>query len=203
MDRYTDLDTLLDHVWSYVTTAAQDPQHPFRTPTFGTVSAGAPRLRTVILRTAHRDDRMLGFHTDRRSQKITEIRGTPRVVWHGWDPERSEQFRLRGTASVHTDDDFADRLWEAATSEELRLYRRPVAPGTPIDAPGHGLDDVAAPGTPEFTREHAAPGRPHFAAIRTVIDEIHWLHLHPGGHYRAHFRYHTVEHAWDGQWIVP
>jgi len=203
VDRFSDLDTLLDHAWTYVTDASTNSQHPFRTPTFGTVGTDAPRLRTVVLRTADRATRMLGFHTDRRSQKITQIRRTPRIVWQGWDPDRSEQLRLRGTASIHTDDDFADGLWNAASAEELRLYRRPTAPGTPLDAPGHGLDEVAAPDGSAFTREDAAPGRPHFAAIRTVIDEIHWLHLHPEGHYRAHFRYRTAQNDWDGQWIVP
>lgn len=190
MNRYTDLDALLDHVWTYVADAATDSQHPFRTPTFGTVSGDAPRVRTVVLRTADREARTLGFHTDRRSQKIEQIRSSPRVVWQGWDRERSQQFRLRGTASIHTDDDVADALWTAASDDERRLYRRPTAPGTPVEAPGHGLDETA-------------PGRPHFAVIRTVIDEIHWLHLHPGGHYRAHFHYHTVHDAWDGQWVVP
>lgn len=190
VDRFSDLDTLLDHIWTYVADASTNAQHPFRTPTFGTVGTDAPRLRTVVLRTADREARMLGFHTDRRSQKIEQIRGTPRIVWQGWDPERSEQFRLRGTASIHTDDDVADALWTAASDEERRLYRRPTAPGTPTEAPEHGLDE-------------SAPGRPHFAAIRTVIDEINWLHLHPDGHYRAHFRYHSVQNDWDGQWIVP
>lgn len=190
MDRYTDLDTLLDHVWTYVTDASTTSQHPFRTPVFGTVSANAPRLRTVVLRTADRAARTMGFHTDRRSHKIEQIRSTPRVVWQGWDRDRSQQFRLRGAASIHTDDDVADALWTAASDDERRLYRCSTAPGTPIEAPDHELDDTT-------------PGRPHFAVIRTVVDEIDWLHLHPDGHYRARFHYDTGHDAWDGQWVVP
>jgi hypothetical protein len=48
-----------------------------------------------------------------------------------------------------------------------------------------------------------ADGRPHFAVVRTVIDEIDWLHLHPEGHYRAHYRFEADQEQFAGTWIVP
>jgi hypothetical protein len=203
MDRYTDLSALLDHIWSYVGAAAGDSSHPFRTPTFGTAGMDSPNMRTVVLRHADPDDRVLAFHTDRRTAKVAEIRANRRVAWHGWDASRSEQLRLHGRATVHTGDEVADALWEAGTPQELHLYMRPATPGTPLDNPGDGLADVVKSDFEDLTMEDVAPGRRYFAAVRTVIDEIHWLHLHPEGHYRARFRYDPSQDGFEGDWLVP
>jgi len=48
-----------------------------------------------------------------------------------------------------------------------------------------------------------AEGRPYFAVIRTVIDEVDWLHLHPEGHYRAQFQFHPDADRFEGTWVVP
>jgi pyridoxine/pyridoxamine 5'-phosphate oxidase len=203
MERFTDLDALIDHVWSYAGDAGSDSQHPFRTPAFGTAGIDPPNLRTVVIRHVDPADRVVAFHSDRRAGKIGEIRAHDRIAWHGWDPERSQQILLHGTASVHTSDAFADRLWEQGAPQELKLYVRPKTPGTPLDEPGDGLADSLkeADAEGELTREDVAPGRRYFAAIRTVIDEVFFLHLHPDGHYRARFRH--EDDGWDGEWIVP
>lgn len=201
MDRIPDLDALLDHIWTYVSEAETDSHHPFRTPAFGTAGIEPPNVRTVILRHVESADRTLAFHSDRRSGKIGQIRANDRIAWHCWDPESSQQLILYGSATVHTSDGWADRLWDAASPEELQLYMRPKTPGTPVDEPSDGLDERVTSG--DLTREDVAPGRKYFAAIRTVIDEISFLHLHPDGHYRARFRYDDGAGDWEGDWVVP
>jgi hypothetical protein len=202
MERYDDLDALLDHIWTYVETAADDSSHPFRTPTFGTAGMDRPNLRTVVLRQADADARLLGFHSDRRTQKIGEIRANDTVMWHGWDPERSEQLRLQGTATIHTNDAFASRMWQQGTPQELWLYARPKTPGVPTDTPESGIKaGVEEKAFEDLTREDIADGRPYFAAVRTIVEEIHWLHLHPEGHYRARFKWDG--NAFDGTWVIP
>jgi hypothetical protein len=201
MDRYTDLDTVLDRVWRRLDAAAAEPGHPYRTLTFGTAQADQPHLRTVILRRADRGERRLAFHTDRRAQKVADLRENDRIAWRGWDPEAREQVRLRGTGTVHLDDAVADAMWADQAPSSLAVYPRPPAPGTPLDAPDDGL--LAAAKEEPITREDVADGRRYFAVIRTVIDEISWLHLHPEGHYRAHFHFDHDEQAFAGTWVVP
>ncbi len=199
MDRYTDLDALLDHVWTYVVAGARDRDHPFRTPTFVT-ALDRPNVRTVVLREASRADRMLAFHTDRRAHKVGEIRGTKRVAWHHWNAETRAQLRLFGTATVDTSGPFADTMWAEASPRQRLLYVKPKPPHTPADAPTSGLAD-SVQGLDDPAPDDVAAGRRFFAAVRTVIDEIAWLHLHPDGHYRARFRWH--DDAWRSDWIVP
>lgn len=201
MDRYTELDAVLDRVWGRMEGAAEEPGHPFRTLTFGTLQGNAPNLRTVILREARRDERRLAFHTDRRSQKVVDVRSHERIAWRGWDADTREQVRLRGRGSVHVNDDVTDAMWDAQKPRSLAVYPKSTAPGTPTDTPHDGLSDSVQE-TP-LTREDVAAGKKHFAVMRTVIDEIDWLHLHPEGHYRAQFRFECDRQAFEGTWVVP
>jgi len=199
--RYTDLKTLHAHVWDDLEAAAQDPGHPYRQLTFGTVHQNAPDLRTVILRTANADGRVLQFHSDRRSRKVEALRDNDRIAWHAWDPESLEQIRLYGRATVHLDDDVAMALWESQSPSSLMVFARPSAPGTPLSAPEDGLREAVK--EEPITEDDVAPGRQYFAAIRTVIDRLEWLHLHPDGHYRAQFEYPDDHDEFEATWLVP
>jgi pyridoxine/pyridoxamine 5'-phosphate oxidase len=201
MQSWTDLDDVLDLVWKHVEAGATDPAHPFRTPSFATAGQGQPQVRTVVLRAASRAEREISFHSDRRAEKIDEIRANDRIAWHAWDPERSLQIRLRGHATVHTSDTVADAMWEAEPPESLGHYLKETSPATPIEAPGDGLPDDFHEGN--LTANDVAPGRPNFAVIRTVIDEIDALHLQRGNHQRAVFRWNEPENSFDGDWLVP
>lgn len=201
MERHTELVTVLDRVWRRLQRAAEEPGHPFRTLTFGTVIGGTPHLRTVVLRRADVEERSLAFHTDRRSQKVADLRSHGRICWHGWDAEAREQVRLRGAGTVHVDDAVANEMWETQAPGSLAHYSRSAAPGTSIDGPYDGLD--AAVQDRAIRRKDIAEGRPHFAVVRTVIDEIDWLHLHPEGQYRAQFQFNQEQSAFEGTWVLP
>jgi pyridoxine/pyridoxamine 5'-phosphate oxidase len=201
MDRHTDLDDVLARVWRRLERAAAEAGHPFRTLTFGTAQDGQPHLRTVVLRAADPGPRVLAFHTNRASQKVADLEAGSRIAWRGWDAEAREQVRLRGTATVHTDDAVAEAMWEEQSPRSLAVYPHTKPPGAPLDAPGDGLQ--ASVHERPIDRADVADGRPHFAVVRTVIDEIDWLHLHPEGHYRAHYRFEADQEQFAGTWIVP
>lgn len=201
MQRFTDLATIRRRVWDRLRAAATEPGHPLRALSFGTSTDGRPQLRTVILRDADPDERVLAFHTDRQSQKVADIRAEEKITWLGWTPETREQVRLSGTASLHFDDAVAEEMWQEQSPGSLDLYVRERAPGTPLEAPRDGRD--AAVKTDPVTREDVADGRPNFAVVRTVIDGIDWLHLHPEGHYRAQFQFDAEADAFEGGWVVP
>lgn len=201
LSRYKNLDTVLNHVWDEIETAAETPGHAYRNLTFGTVREQAPDLRTVVLRRASEADRHLKFHTDRRTRKVEAIRQNERIAWHGWDADAREQIRLYGTASVHLDDEVAMDLWERQTPDSLAVYVRPSAPGSVLDEPDDGLRPAVK--SEPITEDDVAEGRQYFAAIRTEVNRIEWLHLHPDGHYRARFEYQTTEQSFDGNWVVP
>ena len=201
MKRYTDLGVVLNRVWQRLAQAADESGHPFHTLTFGTTHDRQPHLRTVVLRETDSEERLLAFHTNRHSQKVADLEAGSRIAWRGWDAEAREQVRLRGTATVHTDDAVAEAMWESQPPRSLAVYPHTEPPGTPLDAPDDGLR--ASVQAPPISREDVAEGRRHFAVVRTVIDESDWLHLHPEGHYRAQFQFRPDQQRFEGTWVVP
>lgn len=201
MTRYTNLDAVQNHVWEEIEAAADTPEHAFRRLTFGTVHDRAPDLRTVVLREANAEDHVLQFHTDRRSRKVEALRENERVAWHGWNPEAREQIRMQATATVHLDDNVAMDLWASQPPDSLAVYVRPSAPGSTLDDPDDALRPDA--NTEPTSKDDVAAGRQNFAVIRTVIDRIEWLHLHPDGHYRARFTYRPERGDVDATWVAP
>lgn len=192
MERHQSLDDVVDQVWTYFESAADDPGHPGRTPT---VATSGPDARTVVLRRADRQSRSLLFHTDSRSGKFQQLIEEPEAVWHHWDPDLAQQFRLFGQVSLHEADDLADGFWEDLDEDERRHYLKEDGPGTPVGRPRS-----AHPDTDAVAGEPASP-RDQFAVVRTVVDRIDWLHLHPEGHYRAHFEW--TGGSFQGEWVVP
>lgn len=201
MKPWTDLDDLLNWIWSHVEAAASNRDHPMRTPALATAGFEEPQVRTVVLRQADRAARHMAFHSDRRAQKIAEIRANDRIAWHVWNTEESVQLRLRGHATVHTKDTVADEMWMAESPRSLALYLKDRPPASLADEPVDGLPDHAKPGS--LTREDISAGRVHFAAVRTVIDHIDALHLRRDRHQRARFRWDGADQAWDADWLIP
>jgi len=191
VERIEELDRLEEYVWDYWREAADDPDHPARTPTFATPG---PAMRTVVVRGVDPDRRTLVFHTDRRSAKVDAIRGGTRAGFHHWTPNRMQQFRFRGDADLHVDDDLADRIWNAEPESSRDHYRKTLAPGTELEHPRSthpATDEVEPPDDP----------RSNFAVVRFVADLIDWLHLHPEGHYRAQME--RSAEGWSRDWVVP
>lgn len=201
MERFERLDSVLDHIWEKLERAAGRPEHPWGTLSFGTLEGAAPHVRTVALRRVESETRHLAFHSDRRAQKVADIRASEQIAWLGWDSEGREQVCLRGRATVHVDDVVADQMWNAEDPASLGHYLRPQAPGAPVDHPTDGRP--SSPSSERATRADVAEGRQHFAAIRTVVDEIDWVHLHPEGHYRAQFHFEPSTRSFDKTWVIP
>jgi len=92
-------------------------------------------------------------------------------------------------------------MWEDQDPRSLKVHARHTASGTPVDAPKDGLVDAVQ--SESVTRDDVAEGRRHFAVVRTEVDGIDWLHLHPEGHYRARFRLTDDGEGREQTWVIP
>jgi pyridoxamine 5'-phosphate oxidase len=190
---YNDLDASLRHAWEELSLAGRDRRHGFRNLQLASVAAdGTPRIRTLVLRGVEPDTATLRVHTDRRSDKLDELRLQPRVAVHAYDPVGKLQLRMLGRAELHLDDAIADAAWAATQDMGRVCYRVLPAPGTPLSAPGEAVFATAA---------DADPGRAHFAAVRIQLDMMEWLYLAQTGHRRA--RWTAADNAWHGTWLAP
>lgn len=168
---------------------AVDRRHPFHTPTLATVGRdGAPRARTLVLRSFDAEARTVRLHADARSGKVAELMQEPRCALHLYDGPSGVQVRLEGRATVHGGDAVADAAWAASRTFSRMCYAVTPGPGTAVAEP------PPAPADPEG-------GRVNFRAIVIQFDRMEWLDLAATGHRRALFTWR--DGLRDATWLVP
>ncbi len=185
-----DLSASLQEAFRLLANAVPDRRSPLHTPTLASLDdAGAPSLRTIVLRGFDAGARSLRFHTDRRSDKARGIARDDRVMMHFYDAALHVQIRVAGRAALHLDDAVADDAWAASQRSSRMCYAAPDASGAIVASP------PAAPKDSDI-------GRPHFAAVVIGFHCLEWLWLAAAGHQRARF-------SWDeagdltAEWIAP
>jgi len=179
--------------WAILQEGVEQRKSPLHTPVLATLRNQQPEARVVVLRAADEHDRTLDCHTDRRTQKTSQIDNHSTVSWVFYDVDRKLQLRARGTARVLTSAIDTDERWSSMGDYSRLCYAQPTAPGQIVDeivnaTPSPNVDDVNA-------------GRHQFAIVRSDIIEIEWLYLLQTGHRRAVIRWENDEPI--ANWIMP
>lgn len=191
---YDDIDAALNFGWAMIARGVSDRKSAFHTPVVATVGQdGEPDVRTVVLRAADLDRWTVRFHTDRRSTKVAALRGSPRIAMHFYCARSKIQLRLRGLATLHSDDATADLAWRNSRPMSRACYAQSHAPGAALEEP--------AVGTVPHT-EGEAFGRSNFVAVETAVRQLEWLYLDVAGHRRALF-VRDAEGRITSRWIAP
>jgi hypothetical protein len=189
--RIFDLAQIVQAQWQSLSQAAHDRHHAWHTPTLANVGEGIAQVRTVVLRSADPDTRILTCHADSRSPKITQLAQDPCFSWHFYDRDAKVQLRAYGRAWIHQDDALTHQRWRDGAWRSAQCYRTPFAPGAPCTETDLDIDEAVDPAT----------GEEHFVVLACEINMLDWLYLHVEGHRRAQFSW--QEAHWQGQWIAP
>ncbi len=187
------LNRILPLSWTLLEEGAQCAQSPFRYPLLATATADGVDARVLVLRRVDSVERILEFHTDKRSAKVQQIQDNPNVIWVFYDPVRKLQLRVRGDARVIQDDRLLDATWAALGEHTKRAYAQKLTPGTPVEE--------IVDGAPCPFVEDPESGRANFMAIECEIDFVEWLLLDRGGHRSAIARY--ASPGWSSTWVMP
>lgn len=198
-EKWDALDGVLEEIWKMLDRGVSNYRDPFHWPVLGTTGTKGPELRCVILRGFSKSERFLVCHTDARAAKVDEIARLSNVSWLFYHPQKKIQLRISGHASLHTDDDFADRQWAASRLSSRLNYCATEPPGTPIDSPSSGWPDFLLHKAPTLLETEKV--RPHFAAISCRFDAIDWLVLRISGNRRARFEW--DEAGLHAKWLIP
>jgi general stress protein 26 len=167
-------DALAAESWNRLEQASDDPNHPMRMLVLATVcAAGAPEARLMVLRGADRRLGKLWFYTDRRSEKVEQLRRQPQITAVTYDAEAGVQLRLRGTAGVDESGPLADQHWSQVGMAVRVLYASPDAPGRPLRQPDPRLMGVKR----SIDAGGEATARANFAVIEITLDSIEWLQV--------------------------
>lgn len=176
--------------------AASDRQSPMHVPAVATSDVD---VRGMVLRAFDPVAAVLRFHTDARAPKVEAIKADPRVAVLLYDKPAKIQIRLRGHGEVLGEGALTDQAWAASDNFARRCYLG-QAPSQTSDAPTSGLPERFEGIEP--SDEDLIPGRPNFAILRIVIEEVDWFYLAHTGHMRAMFT-RSDDGDWQGRWVTP
>lgn len=151
-------------------------------------------MRTVILRRVT-DEGTLIFFTDTRSEKAGHLAKDDRMEIHAWWTKGRVQFRLRGRATISSEDEDPVRqeLWMDLHEEDLERFFGP-APGSP-----RGADQERTTVKPSEAEVDEIADT--FAIVRLVPEQVDVLYLNPGGHVREHFW--RQNEGWSSRSVQP
>lgn len=196
----TELDGIVGAVADLLAAGLNNARHGFRMPVLASIGRdGRAVARALILRHVDFAAREIRLHTDRRTQKVDEIAARPDVILVFNDRDANVQVQLKGRATLHHDDAYADAAWAAASPSSRRAYLAELGPGSPLTHPSSGLPADVRDIVPDEAR--LRPGRQNFSAIRIIFDQIDWLLLDGAENRRAAFTFDAGK--WNGVWQVP
>ena len=72
-DHYDNIDIIYKTIWNLLDKGKKDINSPFHQAYLATHSELYPSIRTIVLRNVNSKDKIISFHTDIRSKKISEI----------------------------------------------------------------------------------------------------------------------------------
>ena len=194
------LDDVLADIWMRLVRGGDDRKSAFHTPTIASVDPrGDPRQRVMVLRKCDQAERTMRFHTDLRSDKVTEIGNREVVSVLGYDATAKIQIRVAGMAVIENAGDLADKAWASSNASSRRCYLASPGPGNVSDTPTSGLPAVVGSRVPELSETEA--GRANFAVMMVKLETLEWLYLAHDGHRRARFVWELGE--WRGVWLIP
>lgn len=157
------LDHALHRVFDTLERAASGSSHGFRLPCLATVDKdNAPRVRTVVLRHFFPEKRQCVVYTDKRSQKVEQIRHNDRAELCFWDRNESLQVRCQCQIELCDYNGFFDKTGHRPILGDGRDYSTLWPPGRSIDT-----EDV----------QHSADPQQNFCALICQIEELEWLYL--------------------------
>ena len=109
-------------------TAVADGKHEYHCFYLATVNFKTPRLRTVVLRSFNKNENSLSFHTDRRSNKVKEIKSNQNISALFYNKKRKVQIRMNGNAVLNENSDRLKSIWSTMKPESKLCYMGPFLP---------------------------------------------------------------------------
>lgn len=175
-------------VLNEVSSASEDPGHPFRNLTLATVNKeGSPRQRTVILRGFVNRSEFL-IYTDERSDKVNQIRLNSSVSLLFYDDQKKLQLQVNGAASVITEGPVHEKHWKNYGQKRARSFTSVLKPGIAINQP-------------EDAYEWNPDDSSRFCIIQIRASEMEFLQLDGHRHMRGVKQ--TEDQVQKISWIAP
>ena len=194
---YENLDEIQKKLWSMLDDAVVNRSSPFRIPVFICANQNDIDGRIVVLRKSDKENNVLQFHTDLRSQKVDILMKNKNASLVFYDKEEKIQLRIKVICEINNKNSIAEESWKKTQHISRRCYLTDSGPGSVSQNPTSGmisrLEDF------DYTMEQSEKGYENFTVIKCKIKTIEWLYLAAKGHRRAKFDLETNKNSW----LVP
>ena len=182
-DFYNNKDLIFDEIWTLLARGVVDRSEDFRLPTVIVNKGEFSDGRIVVLRGAFKEKRVLRFHTDLRSSKISALKNNNNIYFLFYNKKRKIQVRAKGVATIHHQDEVTKEAWKKTQVISRKCYLASQAPGSVSDTPHSGYPKELEGKNPNI--EDTEIGFDNFCVIESKINEMEWLYLASQGHRRA------------------
>ncbi len=194
---YENLDEIQKKLWSMLDDAVVNRSSPFRIPVFICANQNDIDGRIVVLRKSDKENNVLQFHTDIRSQKVAILMKNKNASLVFYDKEEKIQLRVKVICEINNKNSIAEESWKKTQHISRRCYLTDSGPGSVSENPTSGmisrLEDF------DYTMEQSEKGYENFTVIKCKIKSIEWLYLAAKGHRRAIFDFENSKN----NWLVP
>ena len=187
-------------VWMRLLNGSLKYKDALHNPVVANINQHGVNMRTVVLRAVNTTNKQLVFHTDIRSGKWNELQQHNNISWLFYDAPGKIQIRLSGTATLHQDDEVAEKAWTTSTMSSRKIYLGETGPSVIAVSPVSGLPAAFEANDP--TPEESRAGRKNFGIVITSVTWMEWLWLNSKGHRRAGFKY-FEDGSFSADWLIP
>jgi pyridoxamine 5'-phosphate oxidase len=194
----TEVGEILDEVWEHLLSGANAGRErsAYTLMQLATIGRGGlPKVRTIVVRRAIKERALLSFHTDVRSEKVSEIQNDAHVALLSSDVQAGIQIRLEGIARQAADNADRTAVWNSSRPGTLTVYRTPLVPGSPIAAP------LEAQPSSSDTEPPLMAGFENFCLVDVEVKKIDYLDVSGKVHIRAHIF--LESDLWHGRFVSP
>ena len=196
---YNNKELIFDEIWSLLSRGVVDRSEDFRLPVVIVNKDGYSDGRIVVLRGAFKDKKILRFHTDLRSSKISALKKNNTIYFLFYNKKRKIQVRAKGFATINYKNSITEEAWKKTQIISRKCYLASQAPGTISNEPDPGYPKELEGKNPKF--EETEIGFDNFCVIESKIIEMEWLYLASQGHRRALIK--INENDIETHWLTP
>ena len=174
-----------------------DKRSPFRYLVFSTSKNDYVNSRIMVLRSFSSKNWELIVHSDKRSEKLDEIKTNNKVSINFWDKKQNFQIRMFGEANEF---DFQKEIvWNNLSAWSKRTYLTKSKPGSVSEKHTSGFDDKFLDSPP--SQEDSKKGKKNFCQIKIEIRKLDVLILNREGYRRALFE--VENKKLKKKWLIP
>ena len=184
---YENFDEIIKKIWSMLGDAIKNRSSQFRIPTFICGNQNDFDGRIVVLRKSKIDERLLQFHSDIRSEKISKLKSNNKAALLFYDKEEKIQVRAKVECTINHKNKITEESWSKTAHISRKCYLVENGPGTETENPTSGLKPELD--NFDYTMDESEKGYENFTVIQCKIISFEWLYLAAKGHRRARFDY--------------